>query len=52
MKKMTIEVSDAVHGELMRIQLDRKLKKHSRISLAEVASDELEEKLVTKKPSK
>lgn len=46
MPKMTIEVSDAVHLKLLELQFKRKTEKQKRTSLAELASDVLEEHLL------
>lgn len=49
MKKLTIAISDEAHAELLRIQLEKKIEKSDRTTLAEVTSDVLHEFLVTKK---
>jgi len=51
MKKITIAISDEAHSELLKIQLERRLKDKKKTSLAEVAADVLHEMLV-KEPQK
>lgn len=45
MKKLTVEISEEAHHELLKIQFDRKLKKLPRATIKDVASDFLTEKL-------
>ncbi|WP_276496730.1 hypothetical protein [Pontibacter litorisediminis] len=57
MKKLQIQISDESHAELLKIQLERKVKKEPRTTLIEIASDVLEEALLKgkadpKEPSK
>lgn len=53
MKKLTVEISEEAHEELLKLQLERKLKKLPRSTVKDVASDFLTsslEALKTKKP--
>jgi hypothetical protein len=55
MKKLTVEITDEAHLELLKIQLERKLKKLPRATVKDIASDFLTEKLealYSKKPDK
>lgn len=53
MKKISIEVSEDVHAELLKLQLDRRLKEGDKKPLAQIVSDFLESQLIeTKKPAK
>jgi len=45
MKKLTVEISEEAHSELLRLQFDRKLKKLPRATVKDVASDFLTEQL-------
>jgi len=45
MKKLTVEISDLAHQELLKIQLERKLKSLPRATVKDVASDFLSESL-------
>lgn len=49
MKKITITVSDEVHAELLKIQLQKRLKQNKKTSIAEVAAGVLEDFLVDQK---
>ncbi|WP_373399669.1 hypothetical protein V8V91_08430 [Algoriphagus halophilus] len=49
MKKITITVSDEVHAELLKIQLQKRLDEKKKTSLAEVVSSVLEDFLVDQK---
>lgn len=49
MKKFNIEVSEDAHTELLKIQMQRRIEKHPRTTLKDVASDFLEEKLMERK---
>lgn len=52
MKKLTIEVTDETHNELLKVQLEKRLKGDKK-TLAQVAADVLEETLVKQeKPAK
>lgn len=46
MKKLTIEITDEAHNELLKIQLEKKLKKEPRTTVKEIAGDYLSECLV------
>ncbi|MDP2188726.1 MAG: hypothetical protein Q8J69_08595 [Sphingobacteriaceae bacterium] len=46
---MRVKISEKAHAKLLQIQLERKLKKEKRTSLAEIAADVLDEYLVTEK---
>lgn len=48
MKKLTITISDQAHGELLKIQLDKRLKENKKTSLADVAAEVLQKTLVEK----
>ena len=52
MKKITIEITEAAHAELLKIQLDKRLKEGSKKTLAVVAAEVLDELLVIKKAAK
>lgn len=41
MKKLTINISDESHAELLKIQLKKKLEKKKKTSLAEIAAEVL-----------
>lgn len=45
MKKLTVEITEDAHLELLKIQLQRKLKKLPRSTVKDIASDFLTEKL-------
>ncbi|QMU28771.1 hypothetical protein [Adhaeribacter radiodurans] len=49
MKKLQIQISDAAHSELLKIQLERKVNKEPRTTIVEIASDVLENTLVKDK---
>jgi hypothetical protein len=54
MKKLTVEITDEAHEELLKIQLQRKLKKLPRATVKDIASDFLTsklEELKTKNPT-
>lgn len=54
MKKLTIEITDAAHSELLKIQLEKKLKKEPRSTVKDIAGDYLSlclEKRALKNPS-
>jgi hypothetical protein len=48
MKKLQIELSDDAHSEILREQLERKIKKNPRTTVVEIASDLLNEMLEAK----
>lgn len=48
-KKITIEVSDEVHNELLKIQLDKRLKEGGKKPIAVVVAEVLNETLVKTK---
>jgi hypothetical protein len=52
MKKLQIQLSDEAHAELLRIQYERKIKKHERTTLVEIASDVLQDCLTKQNPTK
>ena len=41
MKKFLIEITDEAHDELLKLQLEKKLKKEKRATVKEVAGDYL-----------
>lgn len=43
MKKLTIEITDAAHAELLKIQLEKKLEKAARTTVRDLAGDYLSE---------
>ncbi len=43
MKKLTVEISDKAHDELLRIQLEKKLNKEPRSTVKDIAGDYLSE---------
>jgi len=45
MKKLTIEITDAAHQELLRIQLEKKLSNSDRTTIKDLAGDYLSESL-------
>ena len=45
MKKLTIEISEEAHQELLKLQFERKFNKMPRATVKDVASDFLTEKL-------
>jgi phenylpyruvate tautomerase PptA (4-oxalocrotonate tautomerase family) len=49
MKKITITVSEEVHSELLKVQLEKRLKEKKKTSLAEVVSEVLHDFLVVQK---
>jgi len=49
MKKITISITDEAHAELLKIQLERRLKEKEKTSLAEVAAEVLHDLLVVQK---
>jgi hypothetical protein len=49
MKKITIAISEEAHAELLKIQLQRRLKEKEKTSLAEVAAEVLHDLLVVQK---
>ena len=48
MKKLTINITDEAHAELLKIQLDRRLKENKKTSLAVIAADVLHDCVVKK----
>jgi hypothetical protein len=55
MKKLTIEITDAAHNELLKIQLEKKLAKNARSTVKDIAGDYLSEcleKRAEKSPAK
>lgn len=48
MKKITIAVSEEVHSELLKLQLEKRLETKQKTSLAEIVSETLEKFLVKK----
>lgn len=55
MKKLTIEITDEAHDELLKIQLEKRLNKDPRSTVKEIAGDYLSECLIKRKketPSK
>jgi hypothetical protein len=54
MKKITIAISEESHAELLKIQLDKRLKHKTKTSLAEVTAEVLHDLLVVqnKTPTK
>lgn len=51
MKKLQIQISDEVHSELLRIQYERKVSKHPRTTIVQIATDVLSECVSKKKES-
>lgn len=49
MKKLQIQISDEAHGELLRIQFERKISGHPRTTLVQIATDVLSDCLIKKK---
>ena len=49
MKKLQIQISDEAHAELLRIQYERKVEKHERTTIVQIASDVLHDCLTGKK---
>lgn len=43
MKKLTIEITDEAHNELLKLQLEKKLKKDPRSTVKDIAGDFLSE---------
>ncbi len=43
MKKLTIEITDEAHSELLRLQLEKKLAKAERTTIRDLAGDYLSE---------
>jgi hypothetical protein len=41
MKKLTVEITDKAHDELLKIQLEKKLNKESRSTVKDIAGDYL-----------
>jgi hypothetical protein len=48
MKKLQIEISDEAHSELLRIQFERKVSKHPRTTIVQIATDVLSDCLLKK----
>lgn len=48
MKKLQIEISDKAHSELLRIQYERKVSKHPRTTIVQIATDVLQDCLENK----
>jgi hypothetical protein len=51
-KKLSIEITEETHLELLKVQLDKRMKEGVKKPLAQVAADVLEDCLVTKKAAK
>tara|TARA_R110002074_G_scaffold156296_1_gene312490 strand:- start:1188 stop:1352 length:165 start_codon:yes stop_codon:yes gene_type:complete len=49
MKKLQIQISDDAHSELLRIQYERKIAKHPRTTIVQIATDVLSDCLLKKK---
>ena len=41
MKKLTVEITDKAHQELLKLQLEKKLKKEPRSTVKDIAGDYL-----------
>ncbi len=52
MKKLTIEISDIAHLELLKIQLERKMGASKRTTIVHIASDVLNDHLEEKAKKK
>jgi hypothetical protein len=52
MKKLQIDISEEAHAELLRIQYERKVKKHPRTTLVQIVTDVLEDCLKKENPTK
>ena len=43
MKKLTVEITDAAHAELLKLQLEKKLSNSERTTIRDIAGDYLSE---------